>query len=593
MVVIAGLLLFFLFWKEWTRNNAARIFQRLLASLLAVGSLFCLAYAFQPATNNRSAINVIVTDGFIPDSLTAFVQQKNQPVVFFSTSRSLVHASPDFNMQWINSLQSFSAKFKDDTFPIFGNGFPQEELDSLNDHPVVFHPNPAVPSVTAVYWKQSLETGEPLVIQGQYENVSAQEIKILLQAFHETVDSVVIPVRTRRDFSLHTIPRHSGKAIYTLVVLSATDTLEINPVPVDVNPVKPFQILFLSSSPVFENTFLKNRLAQNGYGVTMRTLVSKNKSHQEFLNMPVQPAVALTTSYLEKFDLLIADNDALDELSDRELSAIRSVIANGLGLIIKMNTGKNSPSFFSRLFPVYLLKQEEKSFSFLHTVASDSNRYKIRMENPYGIRYQPGTQILLQDDHSAIFASGAVFGNGKIVAVTLDNTFSMALSGNNLDYQSLWSFLLQKAVKKTVPDEIWQVYPELPVLHEPVQLQAVTDIPGKPQGLVGNSKIYLRQNPILPWQWQGKFWPVENGWQTLIQLNGKIYDWYVYKSSDWERLFNFRKSEETKRYAVNHPATFLQTRTVPAGNRTRWLRFTLLTLFITCCAYLWIEQKSG
>ncbi|MES1222610.1 MAG: hypothetical protein ABUT20_44355, partial [Bacteroidota bacterium] len=369
MVVISLLLVAFLSWKEWKRKNKAMLLQRLLASLLAVISLLVMTYPYKPTTTNDSLKSVaIVTDGLITDSLTYFLQGKKKSVPVFTTERSLTNAVSGSKIQLVADLNTFSEKYKDDTLHVFGNGFTKEELDQLNGHPFILHANSPESSVTSAYWNHTLKTGEPLTIQGQYENVSAGKVKILLHAFNETVDSVYVASKTKQDFSLHTIPKNSGKSVYSLIALSGKDTLQNEPIPLEVNNAESLKILFLSSSPGFENTFLKNRLAQNGYAIANRTTISKNRSDKQFLNMPEQPGDQLTTAYLSKFDVLVADDEALQSLNAPGLSAIRSTVEeNGLGLLIKMNDGKKNNSFYSRLFPVDTLKKDNKAVTIIHT----------------------------------------------------------------------------------------------------------------------------------------------------------------------------------------------------------------------------------
>ncbi|MES1217007.1 MAG: hypothetical protein ABUT20_15945, partial [Bacteroidota bacterium] len=301
----------------------------------------------------------------------------------------------------------------------------------------------------------------------------------------------------------------------------------------------------------------------------------------------------LTTVYLSKFDVLVADDDALQSLNAPGLSAIRSTIEeNGLGLLIKMNDAKKNSSFYSRLFPVDSLKQDNKAVTIIHTAYNDSSNYRLKIDEPAGIRYQPGTQILLQDERANIVAAGAIYGNGKIVATTLNNTFSLALSGNNEAYQSLWSLLLQKTAKKIIPDETWQIDPSFSFVNKPVQIHLETGNPGNVQGQIADSKIYLKQNSSFPFQYNGTYWPVEYGWQSLIKLNGEVDGWYVYKNSDWKKLFNFQKLKETKKYVALHPVAFTENVNRDAGSMTAYLPLLFLILFLICCAFLWIEQKS-
>src|SRR5258706_4863603 len=209
-------LLVYLFWKEWKRRNKSRLILRLSATLIAVISLLILAYPTNEEENNQSPGKVIVlTDGFIADNLENFLQNKNANTLIFSNDLSIVQASTRNKVQYIPDLAAFSDKYLTDTIHVFGNGFTKNELGLLNDHPFIFHSPPVFSSTSSVYWKQQLKTGEPLTVHGKYVNVSGNEIKILLRAFGETLDSVVIAAKLQADFAVTGIPKHTGKAVYS------------------------------------------------------------------------------------------------------------------------------------------------------------------------------------------------------------------------------------------------------------------------------------------------------------------------------------------------------------------------------------------
>ncbi|MEJ0102070.1 MAG: hypothetical protein WDO19_05690 [Bacteroidota bacterium] len=58
-----------------------------------------------------------------------------------------------------------------------------------------------------------------------------------------------------------------------------------------------------------------------------------------------------------------------------------------------------------------------------------SDRYKLKIDDPVCLRYQNSTQVLLQDDQSNIYAANTIYGQGRIVATTLNNTYTLALAG--------------------------------------------------------------------------------------------------------------------------------------------------------------------
>ena len=591
-VVVSALLVCFLIFYEWKRKNKAMLFQRCLLSVVAVGSLLYLSFPRNDIINDSPRNIIVLTVGYSPDSISQFLHHQNQSALYFATDYQLTRSSRNFPVQFITSLNSLSNQYKDDTIHVFGAGFTDAELDQLHGRPIIFHAAPTQPSLTSVYWKQQINEGDPLIVQGQYENSSSQEKKLMLKAFNETADSLVLPANSHEDFSLRTFPRHLGRAVYSLAIQSG-DSIEENPIPVDVTEPEPLKILFLASSPDFENTFLKNTLAQQGYPITIWTTISKNKSDQQYLNMPEQSASPFTPARLDQYDVIIAGNEILEKIAGPALSAIRSAIEEkGMGLIVKLGNEKSKPSFFSQPFPASRVMRKSASSPILLTINSDLSNFKLKMDDPACIRYEPGTQVLLQDDQSHIFASCAIYGKGTILATTLTNTFSMALSGRRDVYQSLWSFLLQKAAKKTYAEEMLRTQPEFSFINRPLSLQLEADLSGLPETQAGHDKIYLRQNTVLPYRWDGTYWPVEQGWQILNPQDNKSAACYVYKETDWQKTFASMKSRVTKKYEKRHPVIS----TIGKNHRQWRLSFYVaiffFLLFIISNGLLWIEQKS-
>jgi hypothetical protein len=306
-----------------------------------------------------------------------------------------------------------------------------------------------------------------------------------------------------------------------------------------------------------------------------------------------QTAGRLTVPYLGKFDVLMADQEALQQISPAELAAIRSVVQEkGMGLIVKLDGQKNMEAFYSSCFPVKALQQTKQPFTLLRDVAADSNHYKIKITDPVRIGYQPGTQIILQDAQSNIYASGILYGSGKIIAITLQNTYSMALAGDKASYQQLWWLLLNKAAKKIYPAETWRTNPSISFINDPVQMHAEKNEVTMPRAVTDKTNIYLKQDALLPFVWQGAYWPPASGWQALPRIDTATGDWYVYKPGDWQQLINHQHTAATKKYAAMHPVAF--TKEAHAVNRVPVnMRLYLLVVFLACCIFLWVEQKTG
>ena len=531
-----------------------------------------------------------MTDGFKNDSLEYFVQQSNTDIPVFSVAPVRLNFSGNPAVL-VTDWKIFIEQHKNDTIHLFGYGLNKETLALFHPIPIVFHNGQPMPAITHIYWKQTLQPGEPLILQGHYENNTSRVVKIMLQAFGTSKDSVFVHAFTGSDFSLQTIPLHTGQAVFSLIATAGQDTLEKNPVPVAVQPVLPLQLLIISSSPEFENTFLKNYLARQGYQVSVITTISSNKASRQFLNMPRQQANKLTIPYLAAFDVLMADEAALQQLSAAELFSIRSVVREkGTGLLIQMGAQKNPGAFYTSFFPVRTLQQNKQAFLLLHE-PTDSNRYKIRIADPESIVYTPGTQVILQDNQSGIFASAVVYGSGKIIGTTLQNTYSIALSGDKTSYQQLWWLLLNKAAKKFYPDESWQVYPFISFVNTPVQMQAEESAAAVPRAILHTTSIYLKQDDWLPFQWRGWYWPFEGGWQPLPQVHLQTGSWYVYMTDDWQRLTAYNHLSATKKYAALHPVSIVRA-TGSSNGLFNW-PLLMVVIFLSSVAFLWLEQKMA
>ena len=586
LACITGL---YLLYKEWTRRRRAHLPGRLAASLLAVASLLAMAYPHTETDRGVEKI-VLLTDGFTRDSVDRFLQN-NQPVAIFSTNGVKKNVFPGHVVLPVNFWKTFAASYPGHAIDVFGNGLDKDALQALHSRPIVLHANPVLFAIDHVHWKQHLQTGEPLNVQGHCENHSAGKIKLALQAFGSIKDTAVIEPGQERDFVLSTIPLHTGNAIYSLLVIAGNDTTRQEPVPVSVDIITPLKLLIISVAPDFENTYLKNYLSQQGYPVALSTVISTNKTNQQFINTAVQKASLLSSSYLTQFDVLLTDAETLEKMSKQEKAILASVVQSaGTGLLIKMDTTAKRGDFYTSFFPVKTLQQRQSGF-FLREAASDSNRYKIKITDPACIAYSNGTQPLLLDEQSNIFASATQYGNGKIIASTLSNTYSLALAGDMSAYQRIWSLLLSTASKKTFPAASWLIDPFIPPAGTSIYLQAITNKGMLREAIVQDDRIYLQQTRGLPFQYNGIYWPAAAGWQSILLPGDTSYTWYAYKTDDWKSITAYANRQQTALYAKRYPAA--ENEPGAANSFTVNGYLLILLLFLASCAFLWVEQKRG
>src|SRR5205085_4893721 len=245
------------------------------------------------------------------------------------------------------------------------------------------------------------------------------------------------------------------------------------------------------------------------------------------------------------------------KMSPSASDAIRSAVENnGLGLIIKFSDDKNVSSFYSRKFSSFQLKQDKKPFILIHSATNDSERYKLKIDEPVCLHYQNDVQPLLQDEQSNVYAANYVYGQGRIVGTTLNNTYTLALTGNNKAWQSLWAMLLDKAAKRIISDETWRAPSGFSFTDQAAPVIVETNNNIIPHAAIESAGINMIQNPKLPYQWQGTYWPRKSGWQTLMGQNGNTKEWFVYDPKNWRELRDYTTIKATEQYIALHPASF-------------------------------------
>ncbi|MEO6455706.1 MAG: hypothetical protein ABIN97_16615, partial [Ginsengibacter sp.] len=378
-------------------------------------------------------------------------------------------------------------------------------------------------------------------------------------------------------------------AVYSVTVISGNDTLESEPVPVEVKITQPLSILLIAASPDFENKFLKNWLTKNEYKFAVRTSISKNKYDKQFVNILPVPIDRITASLLEKFDIIIADASELTALPASDISVIRNYIeTKGAGLIVKTDTSGNSSAFYLKSFPLIEVRDSVQHIIKLSLGDTDHIMASLKIEQPIYIRNMAATQPLVKDQQMRTMVNSRMAGLGKIVLTTVGNTYTWQLAGNAKDYSSFWSYILQKAAKKIPLEDVWAVTPALPQKNKEVLLQTETVKANIPQAQTEDT-IYMEQNYHLPYQWNAVYWPIKAGWQ-LIGNYGLTHWWYIYDDKNWNAVKAHDKITATKKYASNHPYK-PSNEFIITTKRVEIQKIYFFIIFITCSGFLWFEKK--
>lgn len=591
-IAASVLLLFFLCWKEIRRPNKSRLVWRLLASFVAVFSLVFLAVP--PSFKGKKSIVssneiLLLTDGFNKDSLDKYRNLVPRKPKIFTADEALfrsiktadVHFIPDFD-QWKKEIPANTA------VRILGFGLNEDELQNLRPLTVRFNA-PELPSgITVANWTSRLNAGETFKVQGNFISQSEGKIKLLFKTLGTNLDSTEIAAKNSIGFSFSAIPKQSGRAVFRLVALSGKDTLENDALPLIIDPAKTLKVLMLSASPDFENHFLMNWLGENEYAVAARSKVSKNKTATAFINLNKLSLEKITPALLQNFDVLISDATEFGNLSQPETAAVLAQMSrNGLGLILRADS--SNASFIHKNFSLEPSQDPKKDLNLKLNDASGT-RLNIQTDHPSFIKNQPGTQVLVQDNSGRLMATSKLYGSGKLILSTLNNTFSWQLAGKKKDYAAFWSVLLSKAARKTDSKENL-TSPFYMDKNSMSILKLASATTGKATLQVDNEAVALEQVPAIPFLWKGRFWPRQSGWLPAL-INGRPSEYiYVDENPSWKTYSAAKNIRKTLAFVQNSNGNQKKDQNQQQNELILISPFWFYLFFLLSCAFLWFETK--
>jgi hypothetical protein len=580
VLIICCLLAAFAAWKEVARLKKAHLYLRVIASVLAAAALACIILPISynkdiSAADDHSA--VLLTPGFDPDSLTNYKSDQ-----LFTTDKSVRKSYPRTKLIRLDEFKTDSSKFT--KIHIYGYGLNEGELNQLSHLPAIFHSASVPGGITNINWNRKLKTGENLTVQGRYNNTGSKAVRLILKGLSTLLDTTIIPAKGDKEFELTTTPKSEGRVIYHLLAITGADTIENENLPVEIGPVQPLKILILAASPDFETKFLKNWLAENGYGVAVRATISKDKFSSEYANMEQVGVDHLNAGVLQQFDVVIGD---LSELKTE--GALKSeVTQKGLGVIVRADSLSKGPSWLQTDFPLQKLALKNLSPIALNIRGKKNKSASLKTDQAF-IGEIPATQPLVSDAQNHCLVSSSLSGSGRLVFTVVTNSYNWVLAGDKDDYAAFWSLLINNAARKIPLAESWTI-DGLPLVNEPVDLKLQSSqISGK---IVADSSVIApAQNPEVPFEWNNRYWPTVIGWHQIKQNNGQPQWWYVYDKDDWKSVKVAEKLAATRHYAETYPADSSVTKQIHEKMRIEVPKIYFYMLLLAACVYLWAEAK--
>jgi hypothetical protein len=549
-------LLIFLLLAEARRLNRANLVWRILANVVAVTSLVLLIVpvSYKVQTFKANTLNVF----------TAGTDLESVPKAF----------KKGYALQSIPDLSYFlKGKPEIDRINLFGYGLKSSDLQKIAKYQFHFYPTEPK-GITSVRWNRRVSYTKKLQLQGTYVNPASKGVRLILRGFGSNLDSALIPANKTFKFSLTCIPKQSGKATFELLAFSGEKLIAGEKIPIEVDEVKPLNVLLMASNPDFEYKFLKNWLFKEGHAVMLRSRISKNALSVDFLNMKALDLNAITGTLLKKVDVLICDETEFASLSSRESKQVEQAVSKGMGLLVRVSdlippSGANLSRQFLR-YEVPGLSEKVEQKLFLKT-SSTSLQFS-------------------KDKSGRILAERTLHGRGKVAGSVLLDTYKMLLQGNSSRYHSYWSEVIGDLSRVKANNTQFEIFPQIPLVGERIRIvvrQVGTDVPT----IKLNGRLLPpRQSLTQPMEWDVVAFPAEYGWNKL-DINGDQASFFVHDKSAWVDSKNNNTSIAT---AIASRLSNLETASPEIHGETLNKRVPIWVFFISfllSVGFLWLEPK--
>lgn len=600
IILAAAILLVFLIYKEIKRANPAHLVLRLLAVTLAVTTLVLLflPVKYQVKTGATPTTLQLLTAGANLDDLKNGVKSKDrdQQKVYLTTDSNVWVQAGAKNITYVPDLAYYlQANPELNTLTVHGYGLKPEELKRLKNYTYNFSPAPSPEGIISCSWPRVIQKTAVFNVQGIYNNTSAAPVKLMLEGLGTHLDSVTMKAHAATRFSLRYQPPQTGRSLYTLTALAGKDTLGTEKIPFQVTEPAKIKLLVLSSFPDFEYKFLKNWLFEKGYQVVFRTRISKDKFSTDRLNTSGMSVNSLSTERLNagvlaKFDAVIADDEELSKLDPAALSALRSAINQGLGLLVRLSEEKTL-SEFAKSFKVYP-GNDTTVKTYTPILSAENSSLKPLPSGQLYLQEGQSQQPLVTDQNGKILSGTALYGNGKVTASLVSSTYNWILAGEVKDYALFWSALISSTVRKQAPPYNWSTNPALPVAGHQTVFIYESAAPGTAAEIsINHLKLNPIQNTAVAYRWHSIFWPLQLGWNELTIQKNTAGALFVYGEKDWKSLKNQKLLEENKQYAENAVKNVENIELQSENMEKEVSKWWFFAVFLLSAGYIWFETK--
>lgn len=498
--VAMGMLFVLLLVGEWRRKLSSKGLRMgaLIGLMIALAGLF-----FRPGrmVNESGKPIILLTKGYDVRVADSLVRAGEFSVLRTPEAASFPGAGQLSNVRSLTKVGPQIAH-------LLGEGLPVEALDYFEPG-FRFWPAPAPIGVTSLPVPDNIRPGAVFSLLGK---VNARPgWKLLFSGPKGRLDSLVL-TGGEQDFSFSTILVVAGRFSYYLNLEdSAGRSVQEYTVPVEVSQPRQLNILFLSQYPTFEVRHLKNLLAGQGHALALRYKVSREQFRFEFVNTPTQPFSNLGRAGLDQFDLLIADQGSISELGAAERSVLEQAVRAGLGLLTMLNE-KPASTWEKTVLPVLVRSGGEDTLSIALPTGS------IALQTA-GLRLAEAAETypIWRTNKGSLAAAYAYVGDGVSGAVAWQDSYRLALKGQNIAHANLWASVVESIARKPTVccDLQWVSAPPF-YADRPMQFTLVSAVDELPELLHEGAQVPLVEDARLDNVWHGTIWPKRAGWDSLV-----------------------------------------------------------------------------
>lgn len=487
---------------------------------------------------------------------------------------------------------------------VVGWGLDPDAWHALDSIPVTYHPSPPAPGIFRASWPATLPLGDELVVEGAVARIPTGATIALLDD-----GGITDSARLTEDgtFRLATPTRAIGRLLYVLRVSSrdrpvAQETLGVTVVA----PPAP-RLLVLEASPRFETRALRDWLGRRHGEVAVRSLISRNRFHAEFVNRDSISLGAISDRLLSQFDVVAVDGRSLAALRPAERALLRDAVTKGgLAILVEPDTVVfDSTLRFSerRFFLDFALRPvrdlNERSVRPVWAGLRRGERAVTALPaDPYTLGERFGTESLMDDGSGGHLAQVTPRGAGRIGISLIRESSRWIRAGERDAFSAYWSRLLSALVPEGGRQERWEITTPGPwLVNQPLALSVdgggdhqVTTVSAGPGA---TDSVFLSRDVLLPGPWRGVFWPRTAGWQGVDSPGGPSI--YVQAVSPFTWLS--RRSAEL----LDASSRFLVESGPPRGRRDvapttvsrpippAWF----FGLFLVCAGVVWSKRRAG